>query len=59
MESNNKEPDTLGEDPLSATASPPNLTPGLNAFTVMILSAISTTEELIYCMEEDPATIKF
>jgi hypothetical protein len=53
------EPDTCGDDPLSITAKPPNLTPGLNAFTVIILSAISKTEELMYCIEEDPATTKF
>jgi hypothetical protein len=53
------EPDTCGEDPLSTTASPPNLIAGLKAFTVMMLSAMSTTEELMYWIEEDPATTRF
>ena len=59
MESNNNEPDTCGDDPLSITAKPPNLTPGLNAFTVIMLSVMFKVEELIYWIEEDPATIRF
>jgi len=45
--SNNSEPDTCGEDPLSITAKPPNLTDGFNALTVIILSEILTIEELM------------
>ncbi len=47
MESNNIEPETCGDEPLSITANPPNLTDGLRALTVIILSLILTTDELI------------
>jgi len=52
------EPDTCGDEPLSITARPPNLKDGLDAFTVMILSAILTIDELMCCIEEEPAIIK-
>ena len=40
------------------TAKPPNLKDGLDAFTVIILSAILTIDELMCCIDEEPATIK-
>jgi hypothetical protein len=58
MESNNIDPDTCGDEPLSITANPPNLTDGFNALTVIILSEILTIDELICCIDDEPATIK-
>ena len=52
------EPDTCGDEPLSITARPPNLKDGLDAFTVIILSAILTIDELMCCIDEEPAIIK-
>ena len=57
-ESNSIEPDTCGDEPLSITAKPPNLTDGLRALTVIILSAILTIDELMFCIDDEPATIK-
>ena len=57
-ESNNIEPETCGDEPLSITAKPPNLTDGLSALTVIILSPMFNTDELMFCIDEEPATIK-
>ena len=40
MESNKKEPDRCGEEPLSITARPPNLILGLSVLTVIRLFAM-------------------
>ena len=59
IESNNNEPETGGLEPLSIAASPANLTPGVELFTVIKLLATFNCDAVVYVIEEEPRTVKF
>jgi hypothetical protein len=59
-ESQNKEAVASEErDPESNTDSPPNLTPGDATLTVITLSETLSCEDVMYCTDCVPKTVKF